>query len=106
MNLSQYAFRKGMSAKRRSFLHCFPCSDLGAHIDGFIAVAAHSVLVQGEAKSPVEGQAADVLQAANTALEAALRLIRPGKLVSEVCCLSQLVSCLNPSAILCSNSSL
>lgn len=60
------------------------CSDLGAHIDGFIAVAAHSVLLQGDSKAPVEGEQADVLQAAATALEAALRLIRPGKLVSEV----------------------
>lgn len=59
-------------------------SDLGAHIDGFIAVAAHSVLLQGDSSSPAEGQAADALQAANTALEAALRLIRPGKLISEV----------------------
>jgi curved DNA binding protein len=58
--------------------------DLGAHIDGFIAVAAHSLLLQGDSKVPVEGQQADVLQAAATALEAALRLIRPGKLVSEV----------------------
>jgi len=57
---------------------------MGAHIDGFIAVAAHSLLVQADTKAPVEGQQADVLQAASTALEAALRLIRPGKLVSEV----------------------
>ena len=58
------------------------CRDLGAHIDGFIAVAAHSLVVGGE--SPVTGQQADVLQAAATSLDAALRLIRPGKLVSEV----------------------
>ena len=63
--------------------------DLGAHIDGFIVVAAHSLLLQGDAKTPVEGQAADVLQATNTALEAALRLVRPGKLVSEVQTLSK-----------------
>ena len=61
------------------------CSDLGAHIDGFIAVAAHTVsLSGGSASGPVEGQAADALQAASTALEAALRLVRPGKLISEV----------------------
>ena len=58
------------------------CRDLGAHIDGFIAVAAHSVVAQSE--SAVTGRQADVLQAAATALEASLRLIRPGKLVSEV----------------------
>lgn len=60
------------------------CSDLGAHIDGFIALAAHSLVLQSGEAAPVTGRQADVLQAANTALEAALRLIRPGKLVSEV----------------------
>ena len=64
------------------FFSC--CSDTGAHIDGFIAVAAHSVLIQSDSKAAVTGRQADVLQAAHTALEAAIRLIRPGKLVSEV----------------------
>ena len=59
------------------------CSDLGVHIDGFIAIAAHSLLLQSSPE-PVTGRAADVLQAASTALDAALRLIRPGKLISEV----------------------
>ncbi|KAI5637415.1 metallopeptidase family m24 domain-containing protein [Phthorimaea operculella] len=49
--------------------------DLGAHIDGFIAVVAHTVFVgDGE----VTGRAADVLLAAHAASEAALRLLRPG----------------------------
>ncbi|XP_049869773.1 proliferation-associated protein 2G4 [Pectinophora gossypiella] len=49
--------------------------DLGAHIDGFIAVAAHTVAVGG---GEVSGRAADVLLAAHLASEAALRLLRPG----------------------------
>ncbi|XP_068630984.1 proliferation-associated protein 2G4 isoform X2 [Battus philenor] len=49
--------------------------DLGAHIDGFIAVVAHTVVVGG---GEVTGRAADVLLAAYLASEAALRLLRPG----------------------------
>jgi len=57
--------------------------DLGAHIDGFVAVAAHTLVAQGEV-GPVTGRAADVIQAAHTAAEAAMRLIKPGKAVSAV----------------------
>lgn len=52
--------------------------DLGCHIDGFIAVVAHTHVLQDE---PVTGRAADVIAAANTAAEVALRLVRPGKKV-------------------------
>ncbi|EIE26136.1 proliferation-associated protein 1 [Coccomyxa subellipsoidea C-169] len=58
--------------------------DLGSHIDGFVATAAHTIVVQSDAEAPVTGKAADVIVAANTALEAAIRLIRPGKRISEV----------------------
>jgi curved DNA binding protein len=57
--------------------------DLGCHIDGFSAQAAHSLFVQN-GDAPVTGRAADVIQAANTCYEAAARLIRPGKKISEV----------------------
>lgn len=53
-------------------------SDLGCHIDGFIAVVAHTHVLQ---EGPVTGRAADVIAAANTAAEVALRLVRPGKKV-------------------------
>ena len=52
---------------------------MGAHIDGFIAVVAHTVVVGGGEAS---GRAADVLLAAHNASEAALRLLRPGNEVS------------------------
>ena len=68
---------------------CF--RDLGVHIDGFIATAAHTLQVpggttgEGQSESAtITGRAADVVAAAQTALEAALRLIRPGKRISDV----------------------
>lgn len=54
------------------------CSDLACHIDGFIAAVAHTHVLQ---EGPVTGRAADVIAAANTAAEVALRLVRPGKKV-------------------------
>ena len=53
-------------------------SDLGAHIDGFIAVVAHTVVVGTSADTKVDGRKADVILAAHYAAEAALRLVRPG----------------------------
>ncbi|KAH7667578.1 Peptidase M24 methionine aminopeptidase protein [Dioscorea alata] len=50
--------------------------DMGCHIDGFIAVVAHTHVIH---EGPVTGRAADVIAAANTAAEVALRLVRPGK---------------------------
>ncbi|KAI4374208.1 hypothetical protein MLD38_012225 [Melastoma candidum] len=55
--------------------------DMGCHIDGFIAVVGHThVILDG----PVTGKAADVIAAANTAAEVALRLVRPGKKNKDV----------------------
>lgn len=55
--------------------------DLASHIDGFIAAAAHTVLV-GEAT--VDDKRADVTHAAWTAAEAALRLVQVGAKSSEI----------------------
>ncbi|KAJ4970333.1 hypothetical protein NE237_003432 [Protea cynaroides] len=55
--------------------------DMGCHIDGFIVVAAHTHVLQ---EGPVTGRAADVIAAANTAAEVALRLVRPGKKNKDV----------------------
>lgn len=52
---------------------------MGCHIDGFIAVVAHTHVLR---EGPVTGRAADVIAAANTAAEVALRLVRPGKKAS------------------------
>jgi len=58
--------------------------DLGCHIDGHCAQAAQTIFVQTDPAAPVTGKAADVMQAAATCYEAAARLIRPGKKISEV----------------------
>jgi len=57
--------------------------DLGAHIDGYIAMAATTVVVQSEAKA-VEGRTADLIQAVHTAADCAHRLIKPGKKNTDV----------------------
>ncbi|VDB83745.1 unnamed protein product [Peniophora sp. CBMAI 1063] len=51
---------------------------LGAHIDGFAAVSAETIVVGASADEPVTGRRADVLKAAYTAAEAAMRLIKVG----------------------------
>jgi len=46
--------------------------DVGAHIDGFIAVVAHTLVVGASADNKVSGKEADVILAAHYASEAAL----------------------------------
>jgi len=58
--------------------------DMGAHIDGFIAVVAHTVVVGATVDNPVTGGKADALMAAHLASEAALRLVKPGNETYEV----------------------
>uniref|UniRef100_A0A1A9W4T8 Peptidase_M24 domain-containing protein n=1 Tax=Glossina brevipalpis TaxID=37001 RepID=A0A1A9W4T8_9MUSC len=52
--------------------------DMGAHIDGFIAVAAHTVIVGASTDQKVTGRKADVTLAAFWAVQAALRLLKSG----------------------------
>lgn len=52
--------------------------DLGAHIDGFIAVAAHTIVVGAKLENKAKGRAADVVLAAYHASQAALRLMKDG----------------------------
>jgi methionine aminopeptidase len=66
-------------------------SDLGVHIDGFVATEAQSLVVQA-GDAPVTGRAADVIAAARTAFDVALRLIRPGKKVGDVAAALQTVA--------------
>ncbi|KAI7834307.1 peptidase M24, structural domain-containing protein [Kickxella alabastrina] len=51
---------------------------LGAHIDGFAAVAGNTVVVGASETSPVTGKTADAIAAAHYAAEAIQRLIKPG----------------------------
>jgi len=52
--------------------------DMGGHIDGYIAVVAHSLIVGASKDSPVTGPAADCMHAAYQAAQVALRLVVPG----------------------------
>lgn len=52
--------------------------DMGAHVDGFIAVVGHTVVVGASKDKKVKGRKADVMLAAHYASEAALRLVAPG----------------------------
>ncbi|KHN80833.1 Proliferation-associated protein 2G4 [Toxocara canis] len=52
--------------------------DLGAHIDGFIATAAHTVVVGASSSEKVSGTKANVIMAAYNAMEVAMRMLRPG----------------------------
>ena len=57
---------------------------LGAQIDGYPAVLAETVVVGATTEAPVTGRAADVIQAAHTAADVAIRLMRPGNLSQDI----------------------
>lgn len=56
----------------------FSYRDLGAHLDGFPAVVAHSLVVGSSPEKKATGRHADVILAAHYAFEAALRLMKGG----------------------------
>lgn len=60
--------------------------DLGVHIDGFIAVVAHTITVAGEKDlSPADiAKRNNVLSAAYTAAEVAVRMMKPGNTNNQV----------------------
>ena len=51
---------------------------IGAHIDGFAAVSAETLVVGATAEEPVTGRKADALKAAWHAAEIAMRLVKVG----------------------------
>ena len=55
--------------------------DLGVHIDGFVGQVAHTVVV---GQKEVDGKKAEVVLAAHNAIQAGLRLLKPGKYNHEV----------------------
>ncbi|KAI8065532.1 DNA-binding protein [Gongronella butleri] len=57
---------------------------LGTQIDGYCATVAHTLVVGASADKPVTGAKADAIQAAHTALEATIRMIRPGNKNMEI----------------------
>ncbi|XP_046675116.1 proliferation-associated protein 2G4-like [Homalodisca vitripennis] len=52
--------------------------DLGAHINGFIAVVGHTIVLGASQTNKVSGKIANVMMAAHYASEAALRLLKAG----------------------------
>src|SRR5262245_17032839 len=51
---------------------------LGAHIDGFAAISAETLVVGATPENPVTGRRADVIKAAWHAAEVAMRLLKVG----------------------------
>ncbi|KAJ2720356.1 hypothetical protein GGI07_004652 [Coemansia sp. Benny D115] len=51
---------------------------LGAHIDGYAAIAGNTVVVGSSEANPVTGKTADAIAAAHYAAEAVQRLLKPG----------------------------
>jgi len=58
--------------------------DLGVHLDGFIAVAAHTTVVGSQGGRTITGKAADAICAAHVAGEAILRLLKPGNKNTQI----------------------
>jgi len=56
--------------------------DLGVHVDGYIAVGAHTIKVDDG--KPITGDAANAIAAAYTAVEIAVRLLKAGKKNTEI----------------------
>uniref|UniRef100_A0A1B6EFY4 Peptidase M24 domain-containing protein n=1 Tax=Clastoptera arizonana TaxID=38151 RepID=A0A1B6EFY4_9HEMI len=52
--------------------------DLGAHVDGFIAVVAHTIVIGASKENKVKGKKANAVLAAHYASQAALRLLKAG----------------------------
>lgn len=60
--------------------------DVGCYIDGYIAVAAHTLIV-GDSEipdTPITGIQADVLRAAQVAAEVSTKLLQPGNTNSQI----------------------
>ncbi|XP_032231558.1 proliferation-associated protein 2G4 isoform X2 [Nematostella vectensis] len=66
--------------------------DFGVHIDGFIAVIGHTIVVGCSKENKVTGRKADVLLAAYLASEVAQRMVKPGAENSTVTELVQKVA--------------
>jgi curved DNA binding protein len=58
--------------------------DLGVHIDGYIAISGHTIVVTANPAEKVTGKAANVIKAAHDAKEAALRTILAGNKNTQV----------------------
>ena len=51
---------------------------LGAHVDGFAAISTETLIVGATESEPATGRQAEVVKAAWTAAEAAMRMVKVG----------------------------
>jgi len=58
--------------------------DLGVQIDGYVAMAAHTVVASATPTMPTTDRKADLIAACHFAAEAAHRLLKPGKKNSDI----------------------
>jgi len=58
--------------------------DMGCHIDGFIAVGAHTYVIQEDENAPITGQIADLLMGTWNASQAAFALMKPGTTNNDI----------------------
>ena len=58
--------------------------DLGAHFDGFMALVAHTIVVQSNPNDPIIDRQADAILAAYKGVQAAFRLLKPGNTNTQV----------------------
>ena len=58
--------------------------DLGAQFDGYMALVAHTIVVQADPNAPVTDKKADVILAAYKGVQAAFRLLKPGNFNTQV----------------------
>ncbi|RUS21478.1 peptidase M24, structural domain-containing protein [Endogone sp. FLAS-F59071] len=58
--------------------------ELGVHLDGYIATAAHTTVLNPDPQKPIMGPQADAICAAHYAAETALRLAKPGVKASTI----------------------
>ena len=60
-------------------------SDLGVHLDGYIALVSHTIVVSSEPeKVIIDGAKADAFHAAWNCIQAAYRLMKPGNTNTQV----------------------
>ncbi|VDP17549.1 unnamed protein product [Heligmosomoides polygyrus] len=58
--------------------------DIGVHVDGYIATAAHTVVVGASPTNKVTGKHADLLKATYDAMEVAIRMLQPGNKTMDI----------------------
>lgn len=59
-------------------------SDMGAHVNGYASLTAHTTIATANPTQPTTGRKADAIAAAHYCAEATMRLLKPGKKNTDV----------------------